>query len=65
MIWGCFSVLGVENIEIIEGRMNGAYYRNILERNLRQSTHSLEFFNKTTILNILQSLQNHGSVQIE
>lgn len=32
---------GIGNIEIIEGRMNGAYYRNILKRNLRQSVHSL------------------------
>ena len=41
MIWGCFSTLGVRNIEIIEGRINGAYHRNILERCLHQSVHLL------------------------
>ena len=37
---GCFSALGVGNIEITEGRMNGTC-RNILERKLHQSAHPL------------------------
>ena len=32
MIWGCFSAAGVENIDIIKGRMNAKKYKNILEK---------------------------------
>lgn len=41
MIWGCFSAAGVGNIEIIEGRMNGEHYRQILEKNLFPSVQAL------------------------
>ena len=41
MICGCVSALDVGNIKIMKGRMNRAYYRNILEKNSRQSAHLL------------------------
>ena len=40
-LWGCFSVEGTERLVRIEGKMNGAKYREILNENLLQSTHDL------------------------
>ena len=34
MVWGCFTEHGVGNLCCIEGKLNGAGYRNILENNL-------------------------------
>lgn len=41
MIWGCFSSQGVGTMEIIEGRMNGALYRGILDNNLQRSVEKM------------------------
>jgi hypothetical protein len=41
MLWGCFSVAGIERLVRIEGKMNGAKYRAILDENLLQSTQDL------------------------
>jgi len=38
VVWGCFSYNGTARIHIIEGKMNGAMYWEILERNLLPST---------------------------
>jgi hypothetical protein len=34
MLWGCFSVAGTGRLVRIEGKMNGAKYRNILDEHL-------------------------------
>jgi transposase len=41
MVWGCFSSNGTGELEMINGRMNGEMYREILEKKLRKSTVSL------------------------
>ena len=41
MLWGCFSAAGTGRLDRIEGKMNGAKYREILDENLLQSTHDL------------------------
>ena len=38
MLWGCFSVAGTGRLVRIEGKINGAKYREILVENLLQST---------------------------
>jgi hypothetical protein len=37
MLWGCFSTAGTGRRVRIEGKMNGAKYREILDENLLQS----------------------------
>ncbi len=37
MLWGCFSAAGTGRLVAIEGKMNAAKYRNILDENLLQS----------------------------
>ena len=37
-LWGCFSAKGTGRLQRIEGRMNGAMYREILGDNLSEST---------------------------
>ena len=37
MLWGCFSEAGTGRLVRIEGKMNGAKYREILDANLLQS----------------------------
>ena len=37
MLWGCFSVAGSGRLVKIEGKMNAAMYRNLLEEILLQS----------------------------
>ncbi len=39
MLWGCFSAAGTGRLVAIEGKMNAAKYRNILDENLLQSAH--------------------------
>jgi len=41
MVWGCFASDGVGEIEVIEGRMDGSKYREILERNVKKSASAL------------------------
>ncbi len=37
MLWGCFSAAGTGRLVAIEGKMNAAKYRDILDENLLQS----------------------------
>jgi hypothetical protein len=37
ILWGCFSAAGTGRLVRIEGKMNGAKYREILDENLLQS----------------------------
>uniref|UniRef100_A0A7N8XI44 Transposase Tc1-like domain-containing protein n=1 Tax=Mastacembelus armatus TaxID=205130 RepID=A0A7N8XI44_9TELE len=41
MLWGCFSAAGTGRLVAIEGKMNAAKYRDILEENLFQSAQDL------------------------
>ena len=41
MLWGCFSAAGTGSLVRIEGKMNVAKYREILDENLLQSTQDL------------------------
>ena len=41
MLWGCFSAAGTGRLVRIEGKMNGAKYREILNENLLQSAQHL------------------------
>ena len=42
MLWGCFSAKGTGRLQRIEGRMNGAMYREILGDNLLPSVRALK-----------------------
>ena len=41
MLWGCFSAKGTRRLHCIEGRMNGAMYREIWGDNLLPSVRAL------------------------
>ena len=41
MLWGCFSSAGTGKLVKIEGMMDGAKYREVLEGNLLQSSRDL------------------------
>uniref|UniRef100_A0AAZ3PET1 Uncharacterized protein n=1 Tax=Oncorhynchus tshawytscha TaxID=74940 RepID=A0AAZ3PET1_ONCTS len=41
MLWGCFSAEGTGRLVRMEGKMNGAKYREILDENLLQSAQDL------------------------
>ena len=41
MLWGCFSATGTGKIVRIEGKVNRAKYREILDENLLQSAQDL------------------------
>ena len=41
MLWGCFSAAGTGRLVRIEGKINGAKYRGILDENLLQSAQDL------------------------
>jgi hypothetical protein len=40
-VWGCFSATGTGRLVRIEGKMNGAKYREIIDENLLKSTQDL------------------------
>ena len=42
MLWGCFSAKGTGRLHSMEGRMNGAMYREILGNNLLPSVRTLK-----------------------
>ena len=42
MLWGCFSAKGTGRLHRIEGRMNGAMYREIMGDNLLPSVRALK-----------------------
>uniref|UniRef100_A0AAZ3RAT2 Uncharacterized protein n=1 Tax=Oncorhynchus tshawytscha TaxID=74940 RepID=A0AAZ3RAT2_ONCTS len=46
MLWGCFSATGTGRLVRIEGKMNGAKYREILDENLPQSAQDLNLGQK-------------------
>ena len=48
MLWGCFSPAGTGRLDRIEGKMNGAKYREILDENLLQSAKDLRLGRKFT-----------------
>jgi hypothetical protein len=48
MLWGCFSLAGTGKRVRIEGMMNGAKYRKILEGNLFQSSRDLRLGRRFT-----------------
>ena len=41
MLWGCFSAAGTGKLVRIEGKMNGAKYREILDENLLKCAQDL------------------------
>ena len=48
MLWGCFSVAGTRRLVRIEGKMNSAKYREILDENLLQSAQELRLGRRFT-----------------
>ena len=48
MLWGCFSVAGTGRLVGIEGKMNGAKYREILDENLLHSAPDLRLGRRFT-----------------
>ena len=48
MLWGCFSAAGTGRLVAIEGKMNAAKYRDILEENLLQSAQDLRLGRRFT-----------------
>ena len=48
MLWGCFSAAGTGRLVRIEGKMNGAKYREILDENLIQSSQELRLGRRFT-----------------
>ncbi len=48
MLWGCFSAAGTGRLVAIEGKMNAAKYRDILDENLLQSAQDLRLGRKFT-----------------
>ena len=48
MLWGCSSAVGTARLVKIEGKMNGAKYRDVLDENLLQSTRDLRLVQRFT-----------------
>ena len=48
MLWGCFSASQTGRLVMIEEKMNGAKYREILDENLLQSTQDLRLERRFT-----------------
>ena len=62
MVWACFSSAGTGKMVKIDGKMDGAKYRTILEENLLESAKDWDLSsNRTMIQNIKPNLQWNGS----
>ena len=48
MLWGCFSAAGTGRLVRIEGKMNGAKYREIFDENLLHSAQDLRLGRRFT-----------------
>jgi hypothetical protein len=48
MLWGCFSVAATGRLVRVEGKMNGAKYREILDENLLQRAQDLRLGRRFT-----------------
>ena len=48
MLWGCFSAAGTGRLVTIEGKMNGARHREILDENLLRSIQDLRLGRRFT-----------------
>ena len=48
MLWGCFSSAGIGKFVRIEGTMDGAKYRRILDENLLESAMNLKLGRRFT-----------------
>ncbi len=48
MLWGCFSAAGTGRLVALEGKMNAAKYRDILDENLLQSAQNLRLGRRFT-----------------
>uniref|UniRef100_A0A9J8AGN9 Tc1-like transposase DDE domain-containing protein n=1 Tax=Cyprinus carpio carpio TaxID=630221 RepID=A0A9J8AGN9_CYPCA len=48
MLWGCFSAAGTGRLVALEGKMNAAKYRDILDENLLQSAQDLRLGRRFT-----------------
>ena len=48
MLWGCFSAAGTGRLVRIEGKLNRAKYREILDENLLRSTQGLRLGRRFT-----------------
>ncbi len=54
MLWGCFSAAGTGRLVAIEGKMNAAKYRDILDENLLQSAQDLRLGRRFTSVTVLE-----------
>ena len=43
MLWGCFSAAGIGRLVVIEGKMNGAKYREILNETCSRALRTLDW----------------------
>ena len=48
MLWGCFSAVGTGKLVRVEGKMDGAKYRDVLEQNLYHSVRDLRLGRRFT-----------------
>ncbi len=48
MLWGCFSAAGTGRLVAIEGKMNAAKYRDIMDKNILQSAQDLRLGRRFT-----------------
>ena len=52
MLWGCFSAAGTARLVRIEGKMNGAKYREILNLNKLQGTQDIRLGRRFTFQHV-------------
>ena len=48
MLWGCFSVTGIERLVRIEGKMKGAKYIEIIDENLLENAQDFRLGQRLT-----------------